>query len=121
MIFNKHCNKRKRDSIKIEVFVKTSDAIALYMPPNLEFSYKADYRASETGGSQFAKQFVEGSVKDTLTNLGNGGVKFLTDADKRETIKRCTSQIGEFLGGGYYWCGKTIIAESIEPTLRNDL
>ena len=59
------------------------------MPPNLEFSYKADYRASETGAvGQFAKQFVEGSVKDTLTNLGEGGgVKFLTEQIKEKLLK----------------------------------
>ena len=95
--------REKRDSIRSKLgFVKTSDAIALYMPPNLEFSYKADYRASETGAAgQFAKQFVEGSVKDTLTNLGEGGgVKFLTDQIKEKLLKDVPAQIGEFLGGG---------------------
>ena len=43
----------KRDSIREQLgFVKTSDAIALYMPPNLEFSYKTDYRATETGAAR---------------------------------------------------------------------
>ena len=95
--------REKRDSIRSKLgFVKTSDAIALYMPPNLEFSYKADYRASETGAvGQFAKQFVEGSVKDTLTNLGEGGgVKFLTEQIKEKLLKDVPAQIIEFLGGG---------------------
>ena len=95
--------REKRDSIREKVgFVKTSDAIALYMPPNLEFSYKADYRASETGAAgSFAKQFVEGSVKDTLTSLGEGGgVRFLTDEIKERLLKDVPAQIGEFLGGG---------------------
>ena len=69
------------------------------MPPNLEFSYKADYRASETGAvGQFAKQFVEGSVKDTLTNLGEGGgVKFLTEQIKEKLLKDVMHRLVSFL------------------------
>ena len=93
----------KRDSIREQLgFVKTSDAIALYMPPNLEFSYKADYRATETGAAgQFAKQFGVSSVKDTLTNLGEaGGTQFLRETIGEKLLKDVPAQIGEFLGGG---------------------
>ena len=93
----------KRDSVREQLgFVKTSDAIALYMPPNLEFSYKADYRATETGAAgQFAKQFGVSSLKDTLTNLGeNGGAQFMTDTIGEKLLKDVPAQIGEFLGAG---------------------
>lgn len=95
--------RSKRDSIREQLgFVKTSDAIALYMPPNLEFSYKADYRATDTGAAgQFAKQFGVSSLKDTLTNLGeNGGTAFMTDTIGEKLLKDVPAQIGEFLGGG---------------------
>ena len=93
----------KRDSIREDLgFVKTSDAIALYMPPNLEFSYKADYRASETGAAgQFAKQFGVSSIKDTLTRLGtSGGTDFIKETIGEKLLKDVPAQIGEFLGGG---------------------
>ncbi len=93
----------KRDSIRDQLgFVKTSDAIALYMPPNLEFSYKADYRASETGAAgQFAKQFGVSSIKDTLTRLGtSGGTDFIKETIGEKLLKDVPAQIGEFLGGG---------------------
>ena len=93
----------KRDSIRDQLgFVKTSDAIALYMPPNLEFSYKADYRASETGAAgQFAKQFGVSSIKDTLTRLGtSGGTDFIRETIGEKLLKDVPAQIGEFLGGG---------------------
>jgi hypothetical protein len=95
--------REKRDSIREQLgFVKTSDAIALYMPPNLEFSYKADYRASETGAAgQFAKQFGVSSIKDTLTNLGEaGGTDFIKSTIGEKLLRDVPAQIGEFLGGG---------------------
>jgi len=95
--------RSKRDSIREQLgFVKTSDAIALYMPPNLEFSYKADYRASETGAAgQFAKQFGVSSLRDTLTNLGeNGGTQFMRETIGEKLLRDVPAQIGEFLGGG---------------------
>ena len=96
-------SRSKRDSIREQLgFVKTSDAIALYMPPNLEFSYKADYRASETGAAgQFAKQFGVSSIKDTLTNLGeSGGTQFIRETIGEKLLRDVPAQIGEFLGGG---------------------
>jgi hypothetical protein len=93
----------KRDSIREQLgFVKTSDAIALYMPPNLEFSYKTDYRATETGAAgQFAKQFGVSSIKDTLTRLGtSGGTDFIRETIGEKILKDVPAQIGEFLGGG---------------------
>jgi hypothetical protein len=95
--------RSKRDSIREKLgFVKTSDAIALYMPPNLEFSYKADYRASETGAAgQFVKQFGGSSFRDTLTNLSGGaGMQFLKENIGEQLLRDVPAQIGEFLGGG---------------------
>lgn len=95
--------RSKRDSIREKLgFVKTSDAIALYMPPNLEFSYKADYRTSETGAAgQFVKQFGGSSFRDTLTNLSGGaGIQFLKENIGEQLLRDVPAQIGEFLGGG---------------------
>jgi len=95
--------RSERDSIREKLgFVKTSDAIALYMPPNLEFSYKADYRTSETGAAgQFVKQFSGSSFRDTLTNLSGGaGIQFLKENIGEQLLKDVPAQIGEFLGGG---------------------
>jgi len=41
-------------------YKQTSDAIALYMPADLKFSYKADYRNTET---EFAGQFAKGGAE----------------------------------------------------------
>lgn len=103
-LFNKEPGKKSK-SIRSQLgFVKTSDAISLYMPPNIKVSYGADYRDTETGAAgQFAKMAGIGpgaSVSDILSRLGSGGGQFLKEQVGERILKEIPAKIGDFLGGG---------------------
>jgi len=95
----------KSKSIRSQLgFVKTSDAISLYMPNNIKASYNAGYRDSETGAAgQFAKMSGIGpgsSISDIMSRLGSGGGQFLKEVVGEKLLKDIPAAIGEFMGGG---------------------
>lgn len=84
-------------------FKKSKDTIALYMPNNLQQTYKVNYNNSDTG--------VAGLVTNTLG--GNQNMKeFLDNLMSNETGRTIASTVGEVLGvagfariSGYFGAG----------------
>jgi len=85
-------------------FKKTSDAIALYMPPNLKTTYNAGYRDSELGlAGEAAKRFGFGpgaTAGDILDRMGEQGTGFLNDLIIERGVKGGALALGDLLGAG---------------------
>lgn len=106
-------------------FVKSKDTIALYLPPNLSYSYSHDYKNSETGLAGLVAQTVgvtapDQSLVDILSNLGdeqniNTAKSVLGDMG----FKKLALKVGEFvgLGEGTEQLGK-ILNEAPNPALE---
>ena len=97
---NKSISGALRTSGKL---VRTSDTIALYMPPNIKSSYKANYKNSETGlaGVLGADLIGATSVSDLLSKVGTEGtMKTIRDSIMDVIGIKATTAIADFVSGG---------------------
>lgn len=98
-------NPKSNQTLRNQIgYRKTSDAIALYMPPNIKTTYNAGYRDSELGlAGEAAKRFGFGpgaTAGDILDRMGEQGTSFLNDLIVERGIKGGALSLGDLLGAG---------------------
>ena len=73
-------------------FVQSKDTIALYMPPNIEASYKMNYKNSETG--------IVGTLMQTAGVIGEGQslTDYISSQANTANLNTVASSIGEIMG-----------------------
>ena len=73
-------------------FVQSKDTIALYMPPNIEASYKMNYKNSETG--------IAGTLMQTAGVIGEGQsiTDYISSQANTANLNTVASSIGEIMG-----------------------
>lgn len=98
-------NPKSNSTLRNQVgFKKTSDAIALYMPPNIKTTYSAGYRDSDLGlAGEAAKRFGFGpgaTAGDILDRMGSEGTEFLNNVIVERGIQGGALKMGDLLGAG---------------------
>jgi len=106
-------------------FVKSKDTVALYLPPNLSYSYQKSYKNSDTGLAGLVAQTAgvtapDQSLVDLISNLGdeqnlNTAKSILGDMGVSKLVLQAGSFVG--LGEGKEQLGK-ILNEAPNPALE---
>ena len=113
--FNPRLNRSKNrieesGSLKTQLgYKKTSDAIALYMPPDVKFSYKTDYRNTETAFAGLAASMGidaannipdQSTISDILNQVGGTATDVARSVLSERVLKQGGAYIADLLGGG---------------------
>ena len=102
--------------------VRTSDSIALYMPPNIKHSYKATYKNDELGlGGVIGQQLAEANSVDSFMDslFSSSTANTLKDSISEVLGIKTALKIGGFLGAGDPMSAARKIAQkALNPALE---